>query len=445
MLKLRNYQVKAKTDVLQEFKKGSRRVILCKPTGAGKTVTFASIVTDAAAKGSSCMVLCDRKELISQARGKLQALGIEPTIIAPGHKMKKARVYLASVDTLRLRELPEINLLIIDEAHKQSFDSTLDRYKDFCDPFVIGATATPLRTGQQNCLSERYQAIVEPVTIGELLQAGYLVPARFYSAPNEELHKLKRSGTDFDQRQLFEKFNQPKLYAGVVANYSKFTPGKKAIVFNVNVEHSLKMAAEFNAAGIPAKHLDGKTPGEEREQILEDYAAGKFLVLCNCSVLTTGFDEPTIEVVIINRATASLALWLQMLGRGSRTAEGKDFFTVIDHGANVWQHGFYDEARTWQLEKKRRNKGDGVAPVKLCPACELIISSNARSCKYCGHEMPAPVKKKELLEAEFKQVFRREEKPDAKKATYQELEVYAKQMGYKRGWVYHQLKLAGRA
>tara|TARA_R110002020_G_scaffold445706_1_gene657647 strand:- start:246 stop:1595 length:1350 start_codon:yes stop_codon:yes gene_type:complete len=447
MFSLRDYQKKGKQDIRQSFAAGNRRVVLCMPTGSGKTVTFADMVHGAIKNGMRAMIMCDRKELITQAGEKIQELGLNPTIIAPGHKQIVNNCYLASVDTLRRRELPPVDLLIVDEAHKQSFDKMLHRYVDEFNPYVIGATATPLRTGNQNSLHHIYNDIVEPVTISSLLESNYLVPARTFAA-REKFDDVKTRGLDFDQGALFDKFNDVKLYDGVLENWKKFAEDTKTICFNVNVKHSKIMTEKFRENGITSAHIDGMTPDAERRQILRDYKNGAFNVLNNCSVLTTGFDEPSIGTVIVNRATMSMPLWLQMVGRGSRTFEGKSNFKVIDQGANVYRHGMWEDEREWKLEKKKKRDGDGVAPVKLCQECGNINNASARVCSNCG--TPFPKTEKELKQAEFVEIKKKERrgigaiKPDVKTASFQEMNEYADSMGYKPGWVYKQMQMAGR-
>lgn len=450
MFSLRPYQEKAKQDIRAAFRFGKRRVVLCMPTGAGKTVTFADMVGNAISNGSRAMILCDRKELIGQAGDKIGDLGLNPTIIAPGHRQVQNNCYLASVDTLRRRELPEIDLLIVDEAHKQSFDKVLNRYIEAFNPYVIGATATPLRTGNQNCLSEIYDDIIEPVTISDLLDSNFLVPARTFAA-REDFTQVKKRGADFDNGALFDKFNTPTLYDGVFDNWNKFAPDSKTICFNVNVEHSKIMTQKARDLGIAAAHIDGKTPDAQRRAILRDFKRGEFLWLNNCGVLTTGFDEPSIKTVIKNRATMSLSLNLQMDGRGSRLFDGKKEFNIIDQGANVYRHGLWEEDREWSLFKKKKRDGDGVAPVKLCECCGMINHASARVCKEC--QTPFPIKEKKLERAEFIEIERKKKrrglgnatpKPDPATATERQMHDYAKKMGYKSGWVWQQMKMVGR-
>lgn len=388
------------------------------------------------------MIICDRKELISQAADHLNELGLFPTIIAPGYKMTKNVCYLASVDTLIRRELPAVDVIIIDEAHKQTFDKIIRAYQNTTNynPKIIGATATPVRSGNQTSMHLLYQTIIEPTSISKLLEEGFLKPCIMYAA-KQDFSDIKMTGGDYNNKALYERMNKSRLYAGVIQNYKRFAEGKKTLVFNVNVEHSKKMVQEFRANGYIAEHLDGKTPAFKRRQILKEFKTGKIQVLSNCSVLTTGYDEPSIECVILNRATKSLPLYLQMVGRGSRSFEGKNSFICIDMGSNVYEHGLWEQERTWNLHKKKKNSS-GVAPVKLCKLCEAMNHASARVCFEC--EKPFDIKEKKLLEAEFIRVNKNRGAKisfNPMKATRRELENYAKEKNYSPKWVNIQLDL----
>ena len=454
---LRPYQEEAVQGLHQAFAKGSKRLILEMPTGAGKTLTFVHMVHRSLQRGKKAMIICDRKELISQAGDKINSLGLMPTIIAPKYHQSLNNIYLASVDTLRRRAIPDVDLVIVDEAHKQSFDNVLKRVTDQCDPFVIGATATPFRSSGQNCLSEIYDDIIHGPKVSELIDLGFLVPATTYAA-KEDFSQMKKKGLEFDMGAMFDRFNQPTLYDGVIDNYKKFSPGEKAICFNVNVEHSKIMTEKARAEGITSAHIDGETPDFERRRILEDFHNGEFQMLNNCSVLTTGYDEPSIETVIVNRATTSISLYLQMCGRGSRPhdfkglsgKEKKGQFKIIDQGANVYRHGLWESDREWSLYKKQK-RTDGVAPIKACMECGAINNASARVCKTCS--APFEIAEKTLKQGEFIEVQKKNrrgagkkpQRPDPRTASFDELDDYASVMGYKDGWVYHQLNSAGRA
>ena len=454
-MKLRPYQQLAKDDLRRLFTSGHKRVIMCKPTGSGKTVTFASMASDAVKKGNKVAIVVDRKELLDQAAAKLKAYGLMPQIIRGKNRINyQSRAFVATVQTLIRRPQPDINLLIIDEAHKQTFDKLL-ALPDYDKTFVIGATATPMRSGRMNQLSDNYTHIVEPVTIGELIADGFLVPAITYAAKSggADLSGVRTKLGDFEKKGLFDAFNKAPLYDGVVIQYRKFSDGDRVICFNINVEHSQKTAQAFIEAGYTAKHCDGSMPEKERELILKEWRLGLFDVLCNCDLFTTGFDEPTIETVIVNRATQSVPLWLQMCGRGSRPAQGKSEFKIIDMGANVYRLGFWEQEREFSLTHETRKK-KGEAPVKECDptyqdehglvGCGAVVPASATKCKHCG--LTFPKKERKLEVAEFGQVSdERQPLPEHlagkmySQMTIAELDEVRKLRKYNLGWLVRQV------
>lgn len=460
IFKLRPYQEELKKSIRELFTDGHRRVILCSPTGSGKTVTFADIAREAVRMGSNVMIAVDRRELLEQAKEKLISYRLSPSVISAGRSVRHGqRCYVATVQTLVRRVFPDIDLLIIDEAHKQIFDKLLrEGYYD--NVFVIGATATPKRSGKMRQLSSMYSKIVKATTIQDLIVKKYLSPAITYGA-KVDTSKIKITRGDFDAKELYSAFDKRVLYAGVVEKYQKFANGTKALCFCINIEHSKKVCHAFNSSGIPAVHLDGKTPSAEREKILKAFAKGMFKVLVNVEVLTTGYDEWSIDTVIVNLATKSLPKWLQMCGRGSRVPpEGvkshKDHFNIIDMGGNVFEHGFWEHSREYSLTHKTKDTL-GVAPVKECPETELdinkkpgcgaIVPIQAAQCKYCGYVFPPP-KKATPQEAEFIQLENYELLPAELigkswgSMNIEELEKVRTIKGYGHGWIVRQILLS---
>jgi len=193
-------------------------------------------------------------------------------------------------------------------------------------------------------------------------------------------------GDDYDTEQMAQRFSERKVFAGVVQNYAKVCPGKKAIVFASNIASSKEVCEALQGAGFNARHVDGEMPKSLRAETLAWFKHSTNGILCNCDLMTTGFDEPSIEVVILYRATASLPLFMQMVGRGSRVTPTKTRFTVLDFGNNVQTHGFWETNREWSLKKKRKRESAGVGGVKNCKKCEAIIPVAAMECKHCGFE-----------------------------------------------------------
>jgi superfamily II DNA or RNA helicase len=393
-MKLRDYQLESIAGLRKEFTSGKKRLILALTTGAGKTVVFSEMVRLAASKGTKTLVLTDRVELFKQTLKAIDRHGVPVQELKAGKKDFDiyALVTVAMVETLKRRNIPLYypDLIIIDEAHKGNFTKVIDI---FPDAKVIGATATPV--GKH--IPKLYSGIVQTIDTPDLIEQGYLAPCRAFQM-QDDFSDLSVKAGEYTESSLFEHFNKQKLYAGVVQKWIEKTPGKKTIVFNVNIEHSEKMTDEFNAAGISSKCITSRTPKEERDKILAEFTSGAFPVLNNCGILTTGYDEPSIEVVIMNRKTKSLPLWLQCCGRGSRTYPGKTEFTVLDFGMNHDEHGLWEEPRKWSLEEKKKKKkgASQEAAVKTCKNCEAMVHARVMICPHCGYKFPET--KAELVE-----------------------------------------------
>lgn len=393
MLNLRPYQQEAILQLRQGFSKKYQRQVLCLPTGAGKTVVFSEMVRLAAERGTVTIVLTDRTELFKQTIASLSRSGVAVEEIAPHKKntYMDAVVYLAMVETIKRRKhiIDGLNpsLIILDEAHKGNFTSILEL---FPQARVIGATATP----EGKHFFKYYQHIVQNIDIPDLVEQGFLVDCKAYQM-QDDMSDLEVKAGEYTDSSLLAHYDKPKLYDGVISEWKRLANGLKTICFNVNIKHTLNTHNAFIEAGISSAYITSKTPKEERQQILSAFKQGAFLVLNNCGILTTGYDEPSIQCVIMNRATKSLPLFLQCFGRGSRLYPGKSVFIGLDFGMNHDRHGMWNEAREWKL-KSPREKKESVAPVKECPnsECGCLNPISAMVCKYCG--APFPIKEKQL-------------------------------------------------
>lgn len=390
---LRPYQQTAIDQMRTSLAQGKKRLILCAPTGSGKTVMFTYMVARALEKGKQAIIFTDRVELLKQSNGALDLFGIKPTLI----EASKTRLdvsgncFIAMAQTFSRRKdaseytdlLNRMDLVIIDEAHKQTFNPLLPYINP--NAVVIGATATPLRRGNQECLSKFYQALHNHVQVQELIDQGFLANPVTYGA-NQDLSGIRMKGNDYDTEQMATVYSKRRVFDGVVQNFGRHCRGKKAIVFASNIASSKEVCGALQIAGHNARHVDGEMSKHDRADILEWFKHAPDAILCNCDLMTTGFDEPTIEVVILYRATASLPLFMQMVGRGSRVTPTKKEFTILDFGNNVWTHNFWEIRRHWSLKKKRKKKSDGVGGAKNCKGCEAIIPVGAMKCKHCGYE-----------------------------------------------------------
>ena len=376
-MQLRPYQLTAVDEIRGAFKE-AKRVVLCLPTGAGKTVVFSEIVRRVLEKGRRVAIVTHRRELLSQA-GKLNRCDIL-MVETLNNQIKRGAVDLSSYD-----------LLVIDEAHIGNFRKILEGFEGF----VIGATATPV---SKPAMAQSYGRLINSVGIGELIAQGYLCNPITYAMHPVDTSKIASRMGEFTAQGLDDAFNRPKVYEGVVSEFVKRWRDKKAIVFCVNIEASINTAEAF------AKELGegrvycvhSKLSAYERADLIQDFITSKYGILVNCGIATTGFDCPDIEVVVVNRATKSVALWLQMVGRGSRPTANKSAFTILDFGENVHRLGFWQEARDWgkAFAGMENKKGQGVAPVKDCPCCGAVLYASARFCNFCG-EVFATEKKAE--------------------------------------------------
>lgn len=434
---LRPYQ-DASVIALRLAFKDHKRVIFVLPTGGGKTIVFSDIASKAVAKGKVVLVLTDRIELFKQTVNKIN----DPIcMINSKNKViyKDAKLFVGMVETVKkrlhlLQFVPD--LIIIDEAHKGNFFKVIDH---FPDSKVIGCTATPIHKK----LYKYYTQIVQVIDIPELIEQGFLSKCRAFQR-QQDLSDLKMDKGEFTDESLMSHYNKKKLYDGIIEDYIANCKGKKTIVFNCNIEHSDLTCKAFNDAGIRSYSITSLTKPEEREWILKAFSAGEFMVLNNCGILTTGYDEPSIENIMLNRATASLTLFLQMIGRGSRIFLNKLYFTVFDYGLNHDRHGLWAEARKWSLEppKKKRKASAGVAPIKYCPSCGAILSVNARSCEFCNHVLSK--NEEELLYGKLVEVV--PEHIVGKKISEVEVEdliVLHKEKIYKSSYIFRVLRSRG--
>lgn len=446
MIKLRDYQEEAVVELRKEMKKGNKKIVLCAPTGAGKTIMFCYMTQNAINNGKKVMIITDRIELISQAGGSLEKFGLKPIEIKAGRDLKSFNgvLYTGMAQTLKRRLLKQeyaemfydLDLIIFDECHKQIFTSLFE----YINPktFVIGATATPHRESNQASLDDFYDSIVEVSTISGLINKKFLAKPDSYGV-KVDLKGVKTKAGDYDTKTMGDKYDEIKLYHGVYDNYMRVTPNKKAIIFSPNVASSQTLVEDFKSKGLPIEHIDGETPKSERRRILSWYLSTPNAMISNVGILNAGFDCPDIEVVILYRATKSLPLFLQMCGRGSRTTDEKDSFTILDFGNNIKRHGFWQQDRVWSLARAEKKQGE--APVKDCPECFAMLPAKVMECTYCGHEFtPSEKEQDEKVIAELQKLSYNDLKNRLKTADFKELNLIREAKGYKKSWLFHQLK-----
>ena len=268
---LYKHQNKLVKNVLKQFKKGKKHVLVQSPTGSGKTVMFSKMATDAVAKKKRVFIMTDRTELLTQAGGTMEKFGLDPYYIKAGTKYidRTKYLYIAMAQTLRNRVnvklwrdfiMNHVDLFIIDEAHIQEFNFLFSDEELLAKTFIIGFTATPTRSGKMTQLGLQYEAIVRGTPIKKLIKKGYLLNCDIYNCGSPDMSKVKMNNAkgDYSESSMFNTYDNAKLYKGLVKNYLNICEGQKMIVFCCNVEHAIKATKQLNKAGISAKFVSSK-------------------------------------------------------------------------------------------------------------------------------------------------------------------------------------------
>ena len=336
-LTLRPYQQEAIAAVEDALARRVKRPLIALATGTGKTVIFASLI---AQRGGSALVLAHRDELLRQAAEKIAqadpTLGLGVGFVQAERDDTNAPVVVASVQTLarqtRLDRLPrQFDTVVVDEAHHagaRSYRRILEHLDP--SPLILGVTATPQRADGR--LGEVWQEIVFQRGIAEMIQAGYLADVRGVRVGLEsvDLDTVAQSGGDFDADALGEALEQASAPAHVLTAYRQHAEGRKTVVFVPTVALAHRMASVFRAAGIPAEALDGNTEHERRRGILERLRSGETRVVINVAVLSEGWDEPSVDCIVVATPTRSQVKYTQAVGRALRTFPGKEDCLIID-------------------------------------------------------------------------------------------------------------------
>ncbi|MEJ1221902.1 DEAD/DEAH box helicase [Sediminicola sp. 1XM1-17] len=325
------------------------------PTGGGKTVIFSEMVRQYLKHHDKRVaVLTHRVELCKQTSNMLTEFGVKNKVVDSKANLDDQDEYscfVAMVETLNNRlnddklDISDIGLVIIDEAHYNSFTKL---FKFFENSFILGVTATPLSSNIKLPMKDNYNELIVGETIEALIENEFLARAETYSY-NVGLTSLEiGSNGDYTVKSSDDLYTGTDMLGKLMQAYEERSKGKKTLIFNNGINTSLFVYDTFRRAGYPIMHLDNTATKKERKQILKWFKETPDAILTSVSILTTGFDEPTVDTIILNRATKSLALYYQMIGRGSRILNNKSTFTVIDLGNNFHRFGPWGADLDWQ-------------------------------------------------------------------------------------------------
>ncbi len=334
----------------------SANILYQLPTGGGKTVVFSEIARRYIAQtNKKVVVLTHRIELSSQTSRMLSGFGVKNKIINSEVKefsdQDNFMCFVAMVETLNNRlqeekiEINNIGLVIIDEAHYNSFRKL---FKFFEKSTILGVTATPLSSNIKLPMKDHYKKLIIGESIESLIAKGFLANANMFSYDvGLQSLKLGISG-DYTVKSSDELYGNQSMLGKLLSAYTEIAKGSKTLIFNNGINTSRYVYETFKKAGYNIRHLDNKNSAAERREILQWFSETPDAILTSVSILTTGFDEPTVETIILNRATRSLTLYFQMIGRGSRILPNKNEFTVVDLGNNAARFGMWNAPIDWQ-------------------------------------------------------------------------------------------------
>jgi len=340
---LRPYQREAIAAVIRARKAGTRRMVVCLPTGAGKTVIFSELCRLAQ---RSVLVLAHRRELVTQARDKIgRALGDTDVVaIEQGAETADdgAKVVVASIRSLhdarlaRLLAERDFGLVVYDECHHAVADDNqrvlegLGAFRKDWTGTLLGVTATAVRADQKG-LDRVFDQIVYRKSVSAMVKEGYLAPLRGYRITTaEDLTAIRSGAGDFIVEELAEKVDVESRNALVARSIQELARDRRTIAFCITVQHARHLARALNAIGVPAGIVHGGMKADQRAETLADFRAGRLAAVTNVGVLTEGFDDPGVSCIAMARPTRSDGLYAQCVGRGTRLAPGKKDCLVLD-------------------------------------------------------------------------------------------------------------------
>ena len=448
MNELRDYQNKAIEDIRFHFRRGKKRILLVAPTGSGKTIIACEMMSKTKEKYGFNLFVAHRRELIMQTSKKLAEFKMPHGVLMANKSPNAfASTQVASIQTFNARIdredfiKPIATLIILDEAHRSISNSFKKLIEQYPEAFIVGLTATPIRADGKG-LGGIYDELVECGSIRSLTNEGYLVKNRIVAPSIPDLQTIRIVAGDYDKGQLNKKMNNPKLVGDIVSHWVKHGENRPTVVFASSIAHSKYISNIFNHNGIPSGHIDGVMDEIERERQLQRLKNDEIKVLCNCMVLTEGWDEPKVSCVILARPTKSYGMYLQMIGRSLRPYPNKVDTLIIDHSGAVYEHGFPEDVPKWTLKPTSKKEKELKIIEKVekqpltCTQCFFVYKpvKDDSSCPNCSHQ---PTKKEKLLLVkEGRLVELPKIKPNShdKENFYAQLSFYAKQKGFKEGW-----------
>jgi superfamily II DNA/RNA helicase len=390
---LRPYQTEAIEKAREALRAGAKNVLICAPTGSGKTVLASHLIHESKQRGRRSAFVVDRLSLIQQTSDTFDRYGIDHGVIQADHLRFRPSlpVQICSIQTVARRRWPEAQLIVVDEAH--TVTEAVKKRIQPRDTVCIGLTATPFTKG----LGKLYDAVINVTTTNELIEQGFLSTYRIFSCVEPDMSGVKVVAGEFEEKETEKRALQ--VVGDVVAEYLKHGQDRKFICSAVNTAHVEELHRQFLAAGINAATYTYKDKDEDRAETVNEFRkpASTIKGLITVTAASKGFDVPDISCVIMARPLRkSLAEHIQFFGRGLRIADGKKDCLVLDHSGNCarfWQelNEFFEVGceglDDGKKKEKPKPKPKDETEMAKCPACGHL-HKGAPFCPSCGHEYP---------------------------------------------------------
>ena len=338
MSELRPYQSALLDEVRQAYREGARRPCIVLPCGGGKSCITAEAAKCATDKGNRVLFLVHRRELVDQIRQTFYDWGVDLSL---------CRVEMVQTACRRINRMHVPRLIITDENHHCLASSYRKIYDAFPDAQCLGVTATPVRLNGGG-LGDVNDRLVLGVSAKWLIENKHLAPYEYYAPAVADLSGVHTKRGEYVTSEVMDVLDHATIYGDVVGHYQKLAAGHKAVCYCASVSHSKEMAERFQAAGIPAAHIDGETDKYTRKRIIDKFRSGTIQILCNVDLISEGFDVPDCSCAILLRPTQSLTLFIQQSMRPMRYQPGKTAI-IIDHVGNYTRFGMPDDDREWTL------------------------------------------------------------------------------------------------
>ena len=370
-MKLREYQQDIINSVRTAIALGAKRILVSAPTGSGKTLIAKNIMTLSRAKGKKVLFTVPLTPLIEQTYDEFGKDGI--SIIRGNDKRynPNADVHVGTIQTLNNRELPDVDVVILDEVHyghgAKMLTKILEHYKE---KVVIGLSATPIT--EKGFLLPSWDKYITKLQTIDLIEQGFLCRYDMYIPFELDLSKVSIQAGDYSTKEVEPIANA--VMSNVVQEWERVASDRKTITFCNSIESAEIYASKFRALGVRVGTIHQRVPEAERQILYQAFDNNSIQMLLNVNVLTAGFNQKDVDCILLTRPTKVLRTYIQMVGRGLRTAEGKESCLFIDCANNIKEHGepalrrnFYPEPVFGEVLDRKRAENKEDCPDKIKP------------------------------------------------------------------------------